>query len=83
MANGYNVCRKESRAFHNLEIFKNKYKGPPELWRIFMGAETKEQRRNPTWQAWVIKCPTLHITDCKDPHFDDLLDNPENYERLV
>jgi hypothetical protein len=85
MWRGYNVVRSSEKiARHNLELWKGKYTDEkPQLWHIFLHTGSKEHRRNPTWEAWVILDSRLHITDCKDPHFDDLLDDEKNYERLV
>ena len=85
MPKGYNVVREsEKSARHNLKLFHAKaLNGPGELWHVFLHTGSKEHRRNPTWEAWVIIWPPFDIRDCKDPHFDDLLDDPRNYERLV
>ena len=73
----WHVSWDETSAVHNYKHFQDKFEGDVEIWKITL------ERPGSTWRAYVVKLSTFPITDCRDPHFSDLLDNPANYRQVT
>ena len=77
----WQVCWDKDRAIHNYKYFQSLWDGDVEIWEITSGRGPNE--KGYTWRAYVVKSSTIPITDCRDPHFHDLLDDPANYRQVT
>ncbi len=72
---GWTVCWDKKSARHNAKYFNDKYEGGTEIWKLTSPGST--------WHAFILKAPHVDITTCRNPHFDDLLDDPDNYRQIT